>query len=45
MLEWVAISPLGDLPEPAIKPGSPAWQVILYHLSHQGNTQTLTQTY
>ena len=26
MLEWVAISPLGDLPEPAIKPGSPAWQ-------------------
>ena len=28
---------LGDLPNPGIKPGTPALQVILYHLSHQGN--------
>ena len=27
----------GDLPNPGIKPGSPALQVILYHLSHQGS--------
>ena len=35
--EWVAI-PLfrGDLPDPGIKPRSPALQ-ILYHLSHQGS--------
>ena len=27
ILEWVAISSSGDLPDPGIKPGSPAWQV------------------
>ena len=27
----------GDLPNPGIKPGSPALQQILYHLSHQGS--------
>ena len=27
--------PLGDFPDPGIKPRSPAW--ILYHLSHQGS--------
>ena len=25
----------GDLPDPGIEPGSPAWQVDTYHLSHQ----------
>ena len=28
--------PPGDLPDPEIKPGSPALQQTLYHLSHQG---------
>ena len=28
--------PPGDLPNLGIKPGSPALQVILYHLSYQG---------
>ena len=28
---------LGDLPDPGIKPGSPALQVEFYHLSHQGH--------
>ena len=27
----------GDLPNPGIKPGSPALQQILYHLSHRGS--------
>ena len=26
MLEWFAIPSPGDLPNPGIKPGSPAWQ-------------------
>ena len=26
ILEWVAIPPSGDLPDPGIEPGSPAWQ-------------------
>jgi len=26
-----------DLPNPGIKPGSPALQTIFYHLSHQGS--------
>jgi len=25
----------GDLPDPGVKPGSPALQAVLYHLSHQ----------
>jgi len=29
----------GDLPNPQIKPGSPALRQILYHLSHQGSLQ------
>ena len=27
----------GDLPDPGLKPESPALQAILYHLSHQGS--------
>ena len=27
----------GDLPDPGIEPGSPAFQAVLYCLSHQGN--------
>ena len=33
---WILPSS-GDLPNPRIKPGSPALQEILYHLSHQGS--------
>ena len=29
--------PPGNLPDPGIEPRSPALQVILYHLSHQGS--------
>ena len=25
----------GDLPDPGVEPGSPAWQVVLYRLSHR----------
>ena len=27
ILQWVAIASTGDLPNPGITPGSPAWQV------------------
>ena len=40
ILEWVAISPLGDLPYPEIKrafPASPAVQVDSLSLSHRGS--------
>ena len=37
ILEWVAMPPPGDLPNPGIKPRSPALQANLYHLSHQGS--------
>ena len=33
-----------DFPDPGIKPGSPALQVILYQLSYQGNPN-FTQFY
>ena len=33
--------PPGDLPDPRIEPGSPALQLILYHLSHQGSPECL----
>ena len=29
----------GDLPDPGIKPGSPACRKSLYHLSHQGRSK------
>ena len=35
---------LGDLPNPGIEPGSPAWQVNSLPLSHQGSPDTETQT-
>ena len=34
----------GDLPNPGIEPGSPAWQVDSLPLSHQGSPDTETQT-
>jgi len=36
---WSALAcpPPGDLPNPGIELNSPALQVILYHLSHQGS--------
>ena len=37
MLEWVAIFSPGDLPDPGIKPTSPAWQVHSLPLSYQGS--------
>jgi len=40
ILEWSGLpfpSP-GDLPDPGIKPLSPALQADFYHLSHQGRT-------
>ena len=37
ILEWVAIPCSGDLPNPGIKPGSPACRQILYCLSHHGS--------
>ena len=37
ILEWVAFSFPGDLPNPGIKTRSPALQVILYQLSHKGS--------
>ena len=42
ILEWVAIPFPGYLPDPGIKPWSPACRQISYHLSHQG---TLKITY
>ena len=30
-------TPLGDLPNPGVKPGSPACRQILYHLTDQGS--------
>ena len=35
ILEWAAFPPRGDLPDPAIKPMSPALQVDSLPLSHQ----------
>ena len=37
ILEWVAFPSPGDLPNPGIKPRSPALQVDLYQLSHKGS--------
>ena len=39
ILEWVAFSSPGDLPNPGIKTRSPALQVILYQLNHKGSPQ------
>ena len=36
-LEWVAMPPPGDPPNPALNPGLPHCRGILYCLSHQGN--------
>ena len=41
ILEWVNFPSPGDLPNPGIKPRSPALQAILYQLSHQGSPRTL----
>ena len=27
----------GDLPDPGIKPGSPAWEAVLYRLTYKGS--------
>ena len=35
--------PPGDLPNPGVKARSPALQVILYHLSHQGRPSLITE--
>jgi len=37
ILEWVAIPPPGDLPDPGIEPGVLHWQVDSLPLSHQGS--------
>ena len=34
----------GDLPDPGMEPKSPAWQEILYHLSHQGSIVMVVST-
>ena len=34
-----------DLPDPGIKPGSLAWQVILYQLSYQGSQINLAHIF
>ena len=39
ILEWVAIPFSGHLPDPGIKPQSPALQETLYCLSHLGSQQ------
>ena len=37
-MEWVPLPSPGDLPDPGIKPGSPALQAdSFYHLNHQGS--------
>ena len=41
ILEWVAISPPGDLPDPGIEPTSPALQEDSLQLSHQGSAHHL----
>ena len=35
ILEWQPVPSAGDLPDPGIKPGSPALQMVPYHLSHE----------
>ena len=42
ILEWVAISPPGDIPDPGIESWSPALQADSLRLSHQGNHQRVT---
>ena len=37
ILEWVAISSPGDLPDPEIKSVTPTWQMDSFPLSHQGS--------
>ena len=37
ILEWVAVSSTGDLPQPGIQPTSPALQAHSLPLSHQGS--------
>ena len=39
ILQWVAIPSPGDLPDPGIKPASPALQVDSLSLSHMGSSQ------
>ena len=41
ILEWIAISLSRDLPDPGIKPGSPAFRQTLYLLSYQGEEEKL----
>jgi len=46
ILEWVAISFSRDLPDPGIKPVSPAWQADSSPLSHKRSpTQWLQLLY
>ena len=44
---WSGFScpPPGDLPDPGIKPGSPACRLILYCLSHQGSPSHIHSLY
>ena len=47
ILEWVAISPPGDLPNPAIKPTSPAapaWAGRFFTTEPPENPQTVTSS-
>ena len=45
VLEWVAIFSSRDLPNPGIKPGSPALQADPSPLSHQGSLDMYTLLY
>ena len=37
---WLLFPSPGDLPDPGIKPGSPALQEILYQLSYEGSQES-----
>ena len=41
ILEWVAMPPPGDLPDPGIEVGSPALQADSLLLSHLGSPNTM----
>ena len=41
ILEWVAMPPPGDLPDPGIEVGSPALQADSLPLSHLGSPNTM----
>ena len=43
ILEWVALPPPRDLPDPGLKPASPALQQILYHLEPPEKPRVLPQ--